>query len=440
MDLTSGNDTFYLYIGLIGSTDPTQADTNVKNVTLDGLAGTDTLSMFDYYPSPYFTVTTSATGITTITTASGTLSLKNFEKIEFGNTTMNLNSGSSGGSTATSGNDSLTGTSGNDSLGGLAGNDTLTGLAGNDTLNGGAGNDSMIGGTGNDTYFVDALSDVVVESANAGTDLIKVSIATSGGSLTLGSNVEKATLTNTVNFSLIGNSLANTLTGNAAANILNGGTGADTLIGGAGNDTYVIDNAGDVITEVSTGGTDSARVAITTAGGTWTLAGNVEKATLTSTVAFNLTGNSLANTLVGNAAANVLNGGAGKDVLTGGAGADTFAFRTTLSATSNVDTITDYDAGGTSDRIFLDDAIFTAIGITGTSSGVSLNSTAANASKFCLGTQAARAEDRIIYDQSTGKLYYDATGSANGATDQIQIALIGTTNHATLNASDFLIV
>ena len=43
----------------------------------------------------------------------------------------------------------------------------------------------------------------------------------------------------------------NVLTGFDGNDTLNGGAGADTLIGGAGNDTYVVDNAGDVVTEAA---------------------------------------------------------------------------------------------------------------------------------------------------------------------------------------------
>jgi Ca2+-binding RTX toxin-like protein len=42
-----------------------------------------------------------------------------------------------------------------------------------------------------------------------------------------------------------------TLIGNAGNDYLDGGPGADTMIGGPGNDTYVVDNVGDVVTEVS---------------------------------------------------------------------------------------------------------------------------------------------------------------------------------------------
>ena len=48
-------------------------------------------------------------------------------------------------------------------------------------------------------------------------------------------------------------------TGGAGNDTLDGGAGADTMIGGAGNDTYVVDNAGDVVTEKSGEGTDTIR-------------------------------------------------------------------------------------------------------------------------------------------------------------------------------------
>src|SRR6185436_8232595 len=42
-----------------------------------------------------------------------------------------------------------------------------------------------------------------------------------------------------------------TLTGLAGNDLLDGGAGVDTMIGGLGNDTYMVDNAGDVVTELS---------------------------------------------------------------------------------------------------------------------------------------------------------------------------------------------
>ena len=77
--------------------------------------------------------------------------------------------------------------------------------------------------------------------------------------------------------------LFNFLTGNAAANRLDGGAGADIMTGGAGNDTYVVDNAGDVVTEAAGGGTDTVESSIT-----FTLGAEVEnlfsRASMRSTV------------------------------------------------------------------------------------------------------------------------------------------------------------
>ncbi|MEN5035388.1 cadherin-like domain-containing protein [Pseudomonas sp. TWI929] len=254
--------------------------------------------------------------------------------------------------TPTEGADIINGNPTDDTLFGLGGNDQLFGNYGNDTLDGGAGNDRMEGGQGNDTYVVGAAGDVVVEAAAAGDDLVRASI-----SYTLGSNVERLTLTGSGNLDGVGNALDNTLTGNSGNNrldgaagndvlnggagndvllggagndrlngddgndILDGGAGNDTLAGGAGDDIYIVDQAGDTVSEGFAAGTDTVRSSLN-----YTLGANLENLELTGGGNLNGTGNSLDNLLTGNTGNNRLDGGAGNDVLAGRRGNDTYVY------------------------------------------------------------------------------------------------------------------
>ncbi|MGE8322865.1 MAG: beta strand repeat-containing protein, partial [Pseudomonas sp.] len=195
--------------------------------------------------------------------------------------------------------------------------DSISGSSGNNVLNGYTGADTMIGGLGDDIYYVDNASDVVSESSDTTSGGIDTIISTV--TRTLGNFQEKLTLSGAVAINGTGNNLANTLLGNSAANVLNGSIGADTMVGGLGNDTYYVDNAADVVSEVSsTGGVDTVIASVNR------LLGNYqENLVLSGTAAINGTGNSLANTLTGNSAANVLNGSIGADTMVGGLGNDT---------------------------------------------------------------------------------------------------------------------
>ncbi|ANM09260.1 MULTISPECIES: M10 family metallopeptidase C-terminal domain-containing protein [unclassified Rhizobium] len=212
----------------------------------------------------------------------------------------------------------ITGGAGNDTLDGGVGNDTLNGGAGNDILDGGAGNDRLAGGGGDDVYIVDSANDVITELVSAGTDEIRTALA--AYSIAALVNVENLTYTGSANFTGTGNALANTITGDAGNDTLDGGAGADALIGGLGDDTYIVDNAGDSVTEAADEGTDTVRTALAT----YTLGSDVENLTYTGTVAFTGTGNDLANTIKGGAGADTLDGKAGADILIGAAGDDTY--------------------------------------------------------------------------------------------------------------------
>ncbi|MEJ2806688.1 M10 family metallopeptidase, partial [Pseudomonas sp. CCNWLW250] len=119
----------------------------------------------------------------------------------------------------------------------------------------------------------------------------------------------------------VGSAFNDSLIGNALGNVLNGLAGKDSMAGGAGNDTYVVDDAGDIVSETSTLATeiDTVRSSVT-----WALGANLENLTLSGNSSINGTGNALNNTLIGNDGNNVLNGSAGRDTLIGGAGNDTY--------------------------------------------------------------------------------------------------------------------
>ena len=229
------------------------------------------------------------------------------------------------------GNDSVSALGGNDSINGGLGDDTIDAGTGDDTLNGGGGDDVLIGGAGNDIYLVDQPGASITELPGGGGDTVIASI-----DWTLAANVEALTLTggatsgtgndgaNTLtagsgNATLDGAGGDDTLTGSSGNDSLIGGSGADSMAGGAGNDSYVVDNSGDIISELSGAGNDTVFASVD-----WTLGDNLEALTLTGT-ATNGTGNSLNNTLTGTTGNNSLDGGAGDDTLIGGGGDDTLA-------------------------------------------------------------------------------------------------------------------
>ena len=188
------------------------------------------------------------------------------------------------------------------------------------------------------------------------------------------------------------------------------GTGFQgTVFGEAGNDALAGGNAGDKLD----GGTENDT----------------------------LTGNGGGDTLLGQDGNDTLNGGlgndhwrqrqrhavrrAGNDTLTGGANNDFFVFNTALNASTNRDTITDFNH--VDDTIKLENAVFTKLG-----AGVH----ALKPGFFRAGTKALDANDYIIYNNATGALSYDNDG--NGAHAAIQFATL--TNKPALAANDFQVI
>ena len=249
----------------------------------------------------------------------------------------------------------LTGGMADEALFGLGGNDKLYGRGGSDALHGGLGSDLLDGAGGNDRLF-----------------------------------------------------------GGNGADILNGGKGNDQMNGGRGADTYFVDSGADTI--VDEAGIDTVKSAIG-----FKLVAGLEHLVLIGTANSAGTGNGAANAITGNAGANLLKGlegadtivgaggadkiygGAGNDQLKGGGGKDKFAFDTPLNKRSNVDDILDFRP--VDDTILLDRDVF---------DGIAKNGTLAQ-SAFHAGRFAGDADDRILYDRGTGKIFYDADGSGGTA-------------------------
>ena len=115
-----------------------------------------------------------------------------------------------------------------------------------------------------------------------------------------------------------------------------------------------------------------------------------------------ITGNGANNVINGGGGNDELKGGGGHDLLTGGAGTDHFIFSTFKAGDS--DTITDFFAP--SDTIFLDSFTLGALLPHGNLSNATFWASAAGV--------AHDAEDRVIYNTTTGQLFLDADGNGAG--------------------------
>jgi Ca2+-binding RTX toxin-like protein len=203
-----------------------------------------------------------------------------------------------------------------------------------------------------------------------------------------------------------------------------GNTGADFIDGGAGSDSIEFrERATSGITvDFDTGDFIAGDIA---GGGT----GTIRFVNIERVVAGNfddlLNGNAANQTLAGQAGADTLSGGGGVDTLWGGSGADTFVFRDT--GTANADRVNDWTSG--SDKLLLDASAMSALGADG--------SFAAGDARFwssASGT-AHDADDRILFNTSTGQIFYDADGNGAGAAQLVATLQTG----ATLVATDIAV-
>jgi serralysin len=214
--------------------------------------------------------------------------------------------------------------------------------------------------------------------------------------------------------------------------VINGTSGPDTLSGTAGDDTINGLGGNDLFLAGSTGGNDMinggagrdsiefkerATSAITvdfvagtiTGGSAGTISFTSIERVLTGNFNDTLTGNGASQTLTGQGGADTIWGAGGTDTLWGGTGTDAFVFRE--MGTANAERISDFASG--SDKLHLDDAAFSAIGVMG--------NFAASDARFKANSSGTATEtnDRVVFNTSTGQLYYDADGSGSGAAAQL---------------------
>ncbi|MGB8813993.1 MAG: hypothetical protein WCC57_12500 [Paracoccaceae bacterium] len=222
----------------------------------------------------------------------------------------------------------------------------------------------------------------------------------------------------------------------AAGDTLNGGAGNDRLYGQAGNDLLI----GGLGIDVIDGGlgSDTASYAEKTGNLVAVLAGAATSRVFVNGVAEDFltgienlaggtgndrfTGDALANYLRGGAGNDTLNGAGGHDALRGDAGADVFVFSAALSTALNVDTIADFTH--LQDDIGLLAARFAGLGASVT------------ADELRFGTAALDGNDRLIYDQATGIVFYDADAAGIGG----RVAFARVAPMTTLSAADFVIL
>ncbi|MEH2180240.1 beta strand repeat-containing protein [Nostoc sp.] len=406
--------------------------------TIDGGKGDDLLSVdYTYYSATGGITTTfnASTNVGSITTGTNSVSYKNIERLN------------------------ILGSQYDDNIVGNDGDDTLsTGSGGNDTIDGGKGDDVLSG------YYRFA-SRGITTTFNASTNTGLITAGTDGVSY---KNIERLNISGSqYDDFIIGNDGNDTLSG--SNDDYNGGpSGNDTIDGGKGDDLYSV-NLNFATGGITTTYNANTNIGSITAGTDGVSYKNIERLNISGTeYDDNIVGSngndtlygyyygndtiiggagndslsagvySANNLLSGDDGNDILTGGPGNDSLYGGTGTDTFVFN---SYNKGVDTIYDFNAADDLIQVSAagfnndDSSSFYSKFIIGTSARLSTGSLFAN--QFTIGTSATTSNQRFIYDNITGALYFDADGSA-GEFTQVKFAqLFGS---VTLTENNFVVV
>ena len=268
-------------------------------------------------------------------------------------------------------------------------NDVLVGTSANDDLRGDAGNDFLSGRNGDDRI-----------QGGDGNDLL---FGERGNDILSGGNGEDSIWGGQGNDIAFGGDGNDRLWGESGDDILIGDNGDDLIYGGAGND-YLLGGSGrDWI---------------------WGDAGQDI-----------LNGGGGDDIIFGGAGNDIIFGGGGDDIIFGGTGNDQFRFSNLLS--QGIDGIKDFQSG-------IDKIVISALGFGG---GLQAGTTV-TAEQFLETTNstAITINQRLIYDSTTGGLFFDADGSGLGSSSvQFATLFVDPLNPAqphpiSLTAADFSLI
>lgn len=371
--------------------------------------------------------------------------------------------GTAGGNTILggSGNDRLTGRGGPDLLFGQAGNDQLFGGDGDDALNGGSGADRLSGGEGADrASYTESQGGVVVDLQRPGSNTGEARGDTyfdiegivgsrlsddlrgdDAANSLLGGDGSDRIDGRGGNDRISGQGGVDDLRGGSGDDELNGGADEDRLDGGSGTDTAVYsDSSSRVIADLAEASSNTGEADGDRYSSVENLIGSRGDDELNGTDAANrleggtggdimrgregndrLDGQQDDDILLGGAGQDELIGGAGTDILTGGPDSDRFIFNAALGS-GNVDEITDYTVG--TDQFFLQRQRF---------SGLADGELPANA--FVIGSSASTTAHRIIYDDTSGNVFFDADGA--GGSNAVRFASLEAS--LALTNADFMV-
>lgn len=250
-------------------------------------------------------------GVTERPVLDGRDTVRNIERLEFTDLTMNVINGTAAGETL---NGDVAGTGLiHDVLMGFGGNDTLNGGSGNDVLIGGSGNDQLNGGSGDDIYVFGLADGQDTINETGGND--RISIAAAGTALSALNFARESD--GDLRIELNGQRITVTDHFDSNGRVVETVSFDSGSYGGYG--FYLADDEGDEVFRGTYVLSTDASGELTAAAGVDTILADRDNNSSTT-----LTGNTGDDMLFGNGGNDTLNGGAGIDLLVGGTGNDTY--------------------------------------------------------------------------------------------------------------------